>query len=315
MAVVAGLLALTSLLPHAAQWLTILAAIVLLGVPHGALDGEIARTLLRPRWSRAWFVVFALPYLALVACVLIAWRVAPLSTLAAFLAVSVVHFGLEDAGPKPLEAVVRGALPIAAPLLLHPAGTVHVFATVAMAQLAEPPAWLMAGACLWLGAALLWAAQRAWLRQWRVLVEPIGLVALFAVLPPLTAFGIYFVALHAPRHMGGLVGDPRAPRVRSLRDATALSLPLTAVTILIGALLWRWFPGAPPERMLSLTIQLLAALTLPHMLLDGISAAVSRHSARRRLAPWPAPVQSAVRGRLAGRHAGCRKRLAPGSVR
>ncbi len=314
MNIVAGLLALTALLPHAAQWLAILAAIVLLGVPHGALDGEIARPLLKPRLGRAWFVVFALPYLALVACVLIAWRVAPLGTLAAFLAVSVAHFGLEDAGPKPLAAVVCGALPIAAPLLLHPSATLHVFATVAMVRLPGSPVWLTAGTWLWAGAALLWVGRQVWRRQWRALLEPLGLVALFAVLPPLTAFGIYFVAVHAPRHMAGLVADARAPRIRSLADAVVLSWPLTAVTILIGALLWRWFPGAPPERMLSLTIELLAALTLPHILLDGISAAVTRHSAKPRPAPWPAPAQAIVRAQRAAGDAGYRKRLAPGSA-
>ena len=314
MGIVAGLLALTALLPHASQWLAILAAIVLLGVPHGALDGEIARPLLKPAVGTGWFPVFALPYLALVACVLIAWRVAPLSTLAAFLAVSVVHFGLEDAGPKPLEAAVRGALPIAAPMLLHATATIHVFATVAMVQLAGPPVWLLAGAWLWAGAVVLWTARQVWLRQWRALMEPLGLVALFALLPPLTAFGIYFVAVHAPRHMIGLVADPRAPRIRSLLDAIVLSWPLTAVTILIGALLWRWFPGAPAERMLSLTIELLAALTLPHVLLDWISAAVVRRRVKPWSAPWPVAVPATARARQVGGGAGYRKQLAPGSA-
>ena len=315
MGIVAGLLAATALLPHAAQWLAILAAIVLLGVPHGALDGEIARPLLRPQFGRAWFIVFALPYLSLVAAVLVAWRVAPLGTLAAFLAGSVLHFGVEDAGPKPLAAVVRGALPIAAPLLLHPAATAAVFATVAIVPLPGPPPWLLAAAWVWAGAGLVWLMRLLWRGQWRELREPLGLLALFTVLPPLTAFGIYFIAVHAPRHLASVVADPRVPRVRSVGDAVRRSLPLTAVTVLIGAALWRWFPGAPPERMLALTIQLLAALTLPHMLLHLIATAVARRQAEPHAAASPAPATAAARVRRALAGAGYRRHLAPGSAR
>ena len=276
MAALTGLLSLTLWLPQPARWLAVLAAIVLLGVPHGALDGEIARPLLRPRWGRAWFVLFALPYLSLVAAVLIAWRLAPLATLAGFLAASVWHFGLEDAGPHPLAAAVRGGLPIAAPVLFQPLATAHVFGTVALAGLAQPPLWLAVAAQVWAVAALAWAAECVWRRRWQALGEPLLLVLLFAALPPLVAFACYFVGVHAPRHMAGLVGDRRAPRVRSFRAAIGRSLPLTAMTVAIGAALWPWFPGPPADRLLALTLQLLAALTLPHMLLDAFATARQR---------------------------------------
>ena len=109
--------------PWQTGWVVAVATIVLLGVPHGALDVEIGRTLFRPRWGWAWFPIFALPYLALVALVLIAWQVAPEAALAAFLLASVWHFGSEDAGGGGLPALARGGLPIALPVLLHPAAT------------------------------------------------------------------------------------------------------------------------------------------------------------------------------------------------
>jgi len=67
------------------------------------------------------------------------------------------------------------------------------------------------------------------------------------------------------------VPDPRVPRVATLQDAVLRSLPITGLTLLIGAGLWRWFPGAPADRLLTLTIEGLAALTLPYMLLDYLS--------------------------------------------
>jgi len=275
-AALAGLtagLAATALLPPAPATLAVLAVVILGGVPHGALDGEVARPLLRPRFGRTWFAVFALPYLALSAAVLLLWRAAPEATLAAFLAVSVLHFGAEDAGPgRPLEALARGGLPVLLPVLLHPGAVSAIFAAVTLRPMPAPPAWLHAAALAWL--LLLPVAAAAMLRAGRT--RPLREMALLALavaaLPPLAGFALYFVALHAPRHVAGLLRHPRrAPRLRDRRDALLRALPLTALTLLIGALLWPLYPGPAPERLLALTLQGLAALTLPHLLLERLA--------------------------------------------
>ena len=273
MAGLAVLLAATTLLPQPLAWTAALAVVILLGVPHGALDGEVARPLLCPRFGRAWFLVFALPYLSLSAAVLLAWRVAPEATLAAFLTVSVLHFGAEDAGPgRPLEALARGGLPIALLVLLHPAAVARIFEVVTLVPMPVIPPWLQVGALVW--AVLLPFALMMLLSvgRWRAVVEMAVLSAFFVVLPPLSAFALYFVALHAPRHMVALAADPRrAPRVRNLGEAVRRSLPVTALTLLLGAALWLLFPGSAPDRLLTLTLQGLAALTLPHLLLEWIA--------------------------------------------
>ncbi len=272
----------TGTLPPSTAWLCALSAIIVLGVPHGALDGEVARPLLRPRWGRPWFLVFALPYLSLAASVLVAWHVAPLPTLAGFLAASAWHFGSEDAGPAAgLEALVRGGLPVAMPVLVNPTATAAVFAAVTGTAMPSPPGWLLAASLSWLGCAALWCVQA----RVRALAEPALLIALFVLAPPLTAFAVYFVCLHAPRHMAGLVADARrAPRVQTMRGAVWLSLPVTALTLLIGAALWHAYAGPAPDRLLALTIQGLAALTLPHMLLEWATSA-ARPLSRLEAAP------------------------------
>ena len=262
-------LAFSALMPPDTQYLWALIAIIVLGVPHGALDGEAARALLRPRLGWAWFPVFSLPYLALVALVLLSWRFAPVPTLAAFLAASTWHFGSEDAPGAPLEAAVRGGLPIALAVLAHPAATTAVFATIAAMPLPRPPEWLADASLLWLALAITWAGRMALLRQWRSLAVPALLAVAFVALPPLTAFAIYFVCVHAPAHTAALISNrARAPRVVDDRSAILLALPLTALTLLIGAALWPLYAGALPQRLLCLTLQGLAALTLPHMLFD-----------------------------------------------
>lgn len=263
-------LALSAVLPLGQQYVCALFAIIILGVPHGALDGEIARSMLRPRLGWAWFPVFSLSYLSLFALVLLAWHVAPVSTLAAFLAASVWHFGTEDAKPGAhLEALVRGGLPIAVPMLVHPAATTAVFAAAAGIPLPQPPDWLWTASLAWLALAVVWTGCTALRGHGRALIAPCLLTGIFVALPPLTAFAIYFVGVHAPAHTAALIRNTvRAPRVRDGRSAMLLALPVTALTLLIGAGLWPFYSGAIPERLLSLTIQGLAALTLPHMLLD-----------------------------------------------
>lgn len=274
---VAPLLAASALLPPAASVLTALAAVIVLGVPHGALDGEIARDVLRPRFGRMWFPVFAGPYLALAALVLVAWRLAPLPTLGGFLAVSVWHFGAEDSRSGTLlEQLARGGLPIGLPVLVQPAATAWVLGTVAGAPMPDLPAWLTAGALVWLALALLWSIRSAVEGRWQTLLGQAMLGCAFVVLPPVTAFALYFVLVHAPAHTRALIADAgRARRVHDARSAVLRALPLSVMTIAMGAALWSFYEGPAAARLLALTLQGLAALTLPHLLLDIGTARLS----------------------------------------
>ncbi|KQP37296.1 hypothetical protein ASF49_22210 [Methylobacterium sp. Leaf104] len=272
--IVALALVASAALPREASWLAALAIMIVLGVPHGALDGAVAAPLLRPRYGWAWFGIFAVPYLGLSALVLLAWQVAPLVTLAGFLALSVLHFGEEDAGPgRPFEALVRGGLPIALPALLRPEETAALFAAVTRVPMAHLPAWWIAAAWLWLAIAVAWVLVRR--RRGAVLIEMAVLALAFRLLPPLTTFTLYFVGLHAPRHMRALVRDPtRAPGIDTMRKAVRASLPVFGLTLLLGAALWPLYAAGandPAATLLCLTLRMLSALTVPHVLLDRIA--------------------------------------------
>lgn len=263
-------LAATTLLPPPVATVAALAAIIVLGVPHGALDGELARVALRPRVGHWWFLVFSAPYLLLAALVLLAWQVAPLPTLAAFLLGASWHFGTEEAGADGTLAVVAtGGLPVGAAVLAHPAATAAIFGMVSQTPMTWPPAWLLSGALIWLGSAILWTGRLRRSGDLHRVAMPAAMLAGFVLLPPLTAFAIYFVCLHAPTHVRSLIDDPRlAPRIQDERSAMRLAVPVTLLTVLLGAALWPLHAGAAPARLLCLTIQGLGALTLPHMLLE-----------------------------------------------
>lgn len=281
-------------LPSDACWFVALTVVIVLGVPHGALDGAIAAPLLRPRYGQFWFGIFAVPYLGLAALVLLSWEVAPMATLAGFLALSVLHFGEEDAGPgRPFEALVRGGLPIALPALLRPHETAGLFAAVARVPMPQLPGWWAAASWLWVAWAAAWVLAHR--RRHAVQREIVLLAAAFWLLPPLTAFTLYFVGLHAPRHMRALVRDPiRAPGVDTMGKAVLGSLPVFGLTLLLGAALWPLYAAGSDNEavtLLTLTLRMLSALTVPHVLLDRIAA---RHHER-------VPLRSAPSGSGASR--------------
>ncbi len=262
-------LAAASLLPPDQRTLVTLVAIIVLGVPHGALDGELARAALRPRFGLAWFGVFALPYLGLSALVLLAWHCLPVPTLAAFLAASVWHFGTEETGStNAVSVIAAGGSPVALAVLAHPAATAAIFAVVSGTAMSRPPDWLWSASLLWLVAAGWRMARLVWTGN-----AGLPLAALLAViaivLPPLTSFAIYFVCVHAPAHVLSLIRDrSHGNRIRNNAAAMRLALPVTVLTLLLGAALWPFYSGAPADRLLCVTIQGLAALTLPHMLFE-----------------------------------------------
>ena len=75
-----------------------LAAVIIIGLPHGALDGAIAIYL---GYSKRIVLLlrFVLLYVVAAALVVAAWMAAPAVCLLIFLVISMLHFGLGDARP------------------------------------------------------------------------------------------------------------------------------------------------------------------------------------------------------------------------
>ena len=253
-------------------------ALVLVGVPHGAVDHRVARPLLRPRLHPrlrpAWFAVFSGVYLGVSGAILLGWWVAPALSLVAFLVVSTLHFGTEDAEGRGLPAMLaRGGAPIALAILLHPERTGRFFATLggtedAMTLLAAA-AWAWVPVMGWHAARLLRTGPAPAAR--RELAEVAAVVVAFAALPPLVAFAFYFLVVHSPRHMAELArrhaGDDAS---QGWRWALARSVPLSLMTFALGAALFWSLDGTLEERFLRTTYWGLAALTVPHMILHHL---------------------------------------------
>ncbi|MGY1836062.1 Brp/Blh family beta-carotene 15,15'-dioxygenase [Blastococcus sp. SYSU DS0510] len=251
-----------------------------LGVPHGAVDHLV------PWWwdgdrpaPRRAAVLLVAGYALAAAVAAAALLRAPTPMLALALVLSAIHFGrgevvawAERAG-RPLPRLSADLLPCAAHglavvgLLLwrDPAATDPwlrpLSPVVADAALASRTAGLLLVAAL-VGAATARLAARGRTRETG---ELLLVAAVFAVAPPLAAFGAYFGLWHSVRHTGRLLDLARAagadtvwrPAVRRL--ARAAALPTAAALAAVAAL---WLLG--DQAGLQAQVSILLALTFPH---------------------------------------------------
>eukprot|EP00960_Hanusia_phi_P048908 759246-Hanusia_phi.AAC.1 len=67
-----------------------------LGVPHGATDHLVGDKIFKHSFPNTWLCVFVVVYLAMMGMVIASWFLAPVASLAAFLFLSVIHWGLGD---------------------------------------------------------------------------------------------------------------------------------------------------------------------------------------------------------------------------
>jgi Brp/Blh family beta-carotene 15,15'-monooxygenase len=268
---------------------------VVAGIPHGAVDHLVPGWFRRaPAVGRGAAVPLGYAMTAAGAFAVCWW--APAFALCAFLAASAAHFGHGEvrfdalcrvhpvAGGRTLAAA-HGTVTTALPLLLWPEQVRPVVLLLTpeaewlLTTTARSVAAVPAGACVLAGCAV--ALRRARFRQ---AAELLLLTALFALVPPLAAFGTYFGAWHSVRHIVRLLlTDPaNAELLRAgltgavLRRFCHRAAAPTAVTLAACAFLYR--AGAPDGHAVTAAgVALLAALTVPHLF---VVACLDRHD------PW-----------------------------
>ena len=291
--------------PAAVVYAPFALSVVVLGLPHGAVDHLVPGRLGSGVTVRSMLWV-AVVYVALMALYAVAWFFAPTASFVFFVLLTLFHWGQGDvyallafdgAGHLPTTAeralalVVRGGLPMLAPLAAFPEryravalGVVSLFGAdaAALAPAFSPTGRLVAGGGLLalsvVGVVLGGLRVRGGAPRlpWLADAGEVALLwAFFAVVPPILAVGLYFCLWHALRHVARLLlstdeaaralaaGDTWAAMGRFARDAA----PLTAASLAVFALLALVVPNAPADRTgyLGLYLVGIAVLTLPHV--------------------------------------------------
>ncbi len=276
------------------RYLPLAASVVVLGLPHGAVD-YLVPARLGDRSLPASMAVVGVVYLVLGGAYAALWLVAPAPAAAFFIAMTWFHWGQGDVhaltafvGADHLRSpalraatlFVRGGLPMFVPLLAFPGRYREVVATwVELFGADLTAAWLFAPTTRLVGGAAFLAVTVATLlagraaaddrRGWRVDAGETALLwTLFLTVPPLAAVGVYFCAWHSLRHVLRVVAADGTTAVRSglrrfAREAAPLTVLALGFLVGFGALV----PASPstPAELSGLYLVFIAVLTLPHV--------------------------------------------------
>ena len=247
-------------------WIPLL-AVLLVGIPHGALDAILIRKVSGSR-STLWFYG---SYLLLCLAVIAIWFQAPVVSLAVFLMISLWHFGGADArgyGENSwLSRIVHGAMiPIVLPAL-QPEAVTPLFQLVALENQTPFVDWAQNLIGVWAGLVLLKFFRQEF--QLREFLELAGLCLFFWLADPLYSFALYFCGLHSVRHFQQsfrYLSRNHFGKRELIEFATLSGIPV--LMILLGGSLMNgtdWIQGLTGAVFIGL-----AALTVPHMILiDG----------------------------------------------
>jgi len=261
------------LAPQAVPWTVQLAAlalgVVVLGLPHGALDPMIARHAGLVHSKRS-LLVFNAIYSLVVVMVVVLWWFAPVFSLAIFLAVSAWHFSGDWRFELPWWGQgIGGAGLLLLPITFHTGEVAVIFEA-----LSGPGGATLAHQLATLGglvpaAMLAVGLYAAWRHQWATAIEFAALIAIGFVAPPLVFFIVYFCLLHSPRHiLGHFQQTPSSEHGALWRMLVVYTL---GTLVLLAPLLWLWSSLSVSETILRLVFVGLAAVTVPHMLLMAYS--------------------------------------------
>lgn len=292
-----------------------LVSLVVVGLPHGAVDWAVTRRTCPVGTTRRLAVAYLLGMLA----VLGLFVTLPVPVIAVFAAVSVWHFGMAHAdGQTPsfdgspltqgLAALARGGLVLAVPMACWPAETAavvdHVVA-LATPRSAAVSQEAVRGIGIALAAATLAAfvieAARSWSepsarrRTLATAAEMAAFAALGLATAPLFAVGLYFLCWHAWRQM--LLVAPvvtgRTPRdtaslARALLAIHRAALPLLVPTwLVLGGVWWLVSPTHSAADLAALSLVVYLVVTPSHdVLIDLARARTAQATAVRR--PLPA---------------------------
>lgn len=244
----------------------LIAAVVVLGLPHGALDAWLVWRVAVFR-SVGQFTIFLCGYLCLAGLVVSLWWWNTSFALALFLAYSAWHFaddwrdGKGAAAPAP---PLMGLAVIGLPAFFHPDIVAQLFSIIAGnegAAVAAMLGWLGGLSMFFLSALAVFQFRHRRHRS----IQIVLLVLLAWLTTPLLYFFIYFCFAHSVRHYSLVWTLADSGRRRPLLLSAGI---LTSVSVIIGAIAVSLMPPdmTIDDRLLSALFVGLAALTVPHLL-------------------------------------------------
>jgi Brp/Blh family beta-carotene 15,15'-monooxygenase len=239
--------------------------ILLLGVPHGALDPIFAQQIFDVKGLLGWSL-FAMLYLGLAAGVVLFWYVFPTLWLVGFLLISVWHFSADLApGSLWLARLSYGSAVIVLPVFHFSNELTVLFSflidTNASVALVAALQWLLVPVLVLVALSVVLVMRTDRLSA----LELLSVSALMLLVPPLPAFTLYFCLMHGARHILRTKQYMAQVSFKSMFSVILLPMLGTLVLMLLG---WFFVAGQSLEQgVVQVVFVGLAALTVPHMCL------------------------------------------------
>lgn len=244
-------------------------AVTFLGLPHGALDFAVAKSLnLVTSVSSA--IRFMSIYVAIAALSIIFWVWVPEIALVLFLCISVFHFSADwRAAMPPLFRLSLASIILCGPSILHSAVVTELFTTLLLTF--QAASWVVesmqvtfyVGLCVFIYFLLQLLIYKKRPNVWQY-TEWLTLLVSSIILTPLLHFGLYFCLLHSPKHLQ----DVGVKLHVSVKRAIVISLPFVILTIVLAAGLYDLFgTGELNIDLLRWIFIGLFGLTMSHMML------------------------------------------------
>jgi Brp/Blh family beta-carotene 15,15'-monooxygenase len=216
--------------------------VTFLGLPHGALDFALAKSLkLVTTVSSA--IRFVAIYISIAAISISFWTWTPDIALILFLGVSVFHFSADWRTSMPLFARLSMACALlCGPSILYATTLTELFTALLLTN--EAANWVIQGMQItfYVGmSGFLYFLYQLFLSKkipnvWQS-TEWLTLLLSSIVLSPLLHFGLYFCLLHSPKHLQ----DVGVKLHVSIKAAITISLPFVIFTTVLAAVLYQFY--------------------------------------------------------------------------
>lgn len=246
--------------------------ITLLGLPHGALDFSVAKSL-KLIESPVSAGVFVFVYMLIALFSIATWVRFPALGLTVFMIISIYHFAADWRASMPSYAQLGlASIVLCGPSILYSDTVEQLFTALLLTtQTAEILVAVMQigfaiGLVLFSGFLFGVFRSRKKIKRW-ALIEYGTLIISSLVLTPLLHFVLYFCVLHSPKHMTDVIKKLNF----TVKQALIASLPFVAFSILVAFAFYYWFASGDLNNDLLRWVFIgLFGLTMSHMLLVSI---------------------------------------------
>lgn len=266
----------------AGPWI-LLASVVVIGIPHGAIDHIMAEKVYG--LDRTWkgTAQFYGGYLGLMFVVGLLWLLEPVIGMLFFFAISIYHFGQADMedfvtpGSSGISwYLIRGTLVLGLILFSDTSVSYPIMAQalsmdpqVLAGGLPAGPGALLVLSTLYvvlLAAAVLTGKV---IHGWRLLADSVLILLLFLAAGPLIGFAVYFALWHSAGHIVEMQQFlKKKNRPMSLKSFYKSAAPFTLISLFgLAVLAGINHAFGLEDQFIALMFILISVLTLPHMVI------------------------------------------------